>query len=170
MEHLCSLLCGCFHDFMSVTLNFVQHTLQIKYAHKYRLSCNWELLLCFTLNLCNLLAYHCHSISSCSSITYMLLAGIWKNLTCYVVWYFLRRWSMCPSNFLPLSSYKLWSYGYTLPIGTIKHFSVIVLIFDILYIFFRNIKFYSLWYFEVFARCGSFVQNMQNIFRRYLYI
>jgi hypothetical protein len=82
----------------------------------------------------------------------------------------LRRWSMCPSNFLPLSSYKLWSYGYTLPIGTIKHFSVIVLIFDILYIFFRNIKFYSLWYFEVFTRCGSFVQNMQNIFRRYLYI
>jgi hypothetical protein len=136
---------------MAVTLNFVQHTSQIKYAHKYSLSCNWELLLCFTLTLCNLLAYHCHFISSCSSITYMLLAGIWKNLTCYVVWYFLRRWSMCPSNFLPLSSYKLWSYGYTLPIGTVKHFSVIVLIFDILYIFFQNIKFYSLSYFEVFT-------------------
>jgi hypothetical protein len=39
---------------------------------------------------------------------------------------------MRPSNFLLLSSYKLRTYGHTLPIGTVKHFSVAVLMFEIL--------------------------------------
>jgi hypothetical protein len=38
---------------------------------------------------------------------------------------------MCPSNFLLLSSYKLWTYGHTLPVGKVKHFSVAVLTFDV---------------------------------------
>jgi etoposide-induced 2.4 mRNA len=32
---------------------------------------------------------------------------------------------MRPSNFLLLSSYKLWISGYTLPVGTVKHILVV---------------------------------------------
>jgi len=71
---------------------------------------------------------------------YMLLyAGFCVILTCYL--FFLCRCSMRPSNFLLLSSYKLWISGYTLPIGTVKHISLVVPFSYILFVFIWSITF-----------------------------
>jgi len=68
------------------------------------------------------------------------LAGFCVILT--YCWLFLCRGSVCPSNFFLLSSYKLWTYGHTLPVGKVKHISVAVLFFlTFLNVLFWYIKF-----------------------------